>query len=72
MLQLIHLLIHVFLGRRSCVGEILARMEIFLFLVSTLQMYKLESGQKELPSLKPKIDFVTVPEKNFLIMFSKR
>ena len=31
-------------------------MEIFLLLVSTLQMYKLESGQKELPSLKLRID----------------
>ena len=31
-------------GRRSCLGEILARQEIFLFLVSWIQRFNIQPG----------------------------
>jgi len=48
-------------GRRMCPGEQLARSEIFLFLVSTLQKYSIESGQDTRPSDDGTVDFTLFP-----------
>lgn len=41
-------------GPRSCMGEVLARCELFLFLANLLQRYSLENhSEVELPSLEP-------------------
>ncbi|GFO14284.1 cytochrome p450 2u1 [Plakobranchus ocellatus] len=49
-------------GGRSCVGEALAKMELFLFLSSMFQRFEFVSPDPaNLPSLKPNIGFTSVP-----------
>ncbi|ESO84051.1 hypothetical protein LOTGIDRAFT_155365 [Lottia gigantea] len=61
-----------FLGKRVCMGESLAKMELHLFLTSIVQRYKIlppESG--ELPSLKSNPGLTFTPQ-NYFIRFVRR
>ncbi|GFO14306.1 cytochrome p450 ii f2-like protein ii [Plakobranchus ocellatus] len=50
------------IGSRICVGEALAKMELFLFLASMFQRFKFVAPDPtNLPSLKPNIGFTAVP-----------
>jgi len=40
----------IFAGRRSCVGEALARAELFMFIVATVQRYIITLGQTDRPT----------------------
>jgi len=48
-------------GRRACPGEQLAKIEIFIFLVSTLQKYKIVCGQETTPTTVTKSVIVLEP-----------
>ncbi|CAG5131719.1 unnamed protein product [Candidula unifasciata] len=52
------------IGRRVCMGEALARMELFLFLSAMFQRFRFEAENKsaELPSLKATIGTTLVPQ----------
>ena len=50
------------LGPRICVGEAMAKMELFLFLSSMFQRFQfVAKDSKNLPTLKPNIGFTSVP-----------
>ena len=52
------------LGRRICLGEALAKMELFLFLAAMFQRFRFEPEDPagELPSLKPRFQPLNVPQ----------
>ncbi|XP_076444460.1 vitamin D 25-hydroxylase-like [Babylonia areolata] len=65
-------LIPFFLGKRSCPGEGLARMELFQFLTTLLQRYEiLPSVQGTLPSLQGHIGITYTPSP-YTVRFVKR
>ncbi|CAG2068574.1 unnamed protein product, partial [Timema podura] len=50
-------------GRRMCLGDVLARMELFLFFSSLLHVFHLEVPQGEpLPSLKGNAGVTVTPD----------
>uniref|UniRef100_A0A8D0C9B6 Cytochrome P450 family 2 subfamily R member 1 n=2 Tax=Salvator merianae TaxID=96440 RepID=A0A8D0C9B6_SALMN len=59
------------LGRRHCVGEQLARMEMFLFFTSLLQRFHLHFPSTLTPNLKPKLGMTLQPHP-YLICAERR
>ncbi|KAK6022410.1 hypothetical protein OSTOST_11897 [Ostertagia ostertagi] len=49
-------------GKRQCAGEALARVELFIGLVTLLQNYKIEPSKGRTIDLQPKSDGVIVPK----------
>jgi hypothetical protein len=53
----------VFTGRRMCLGDVLARMELFLFLSSVLHVFHLELPEDQpLPSLRGNAGITVTPD----------
>ena len=51
------------IGKRKCLGEVIARTSLYKFFTAILQKYKIVSGQDDPILEKRKIGFVSVPEK---------
>lgn len=49
-------------GKRACVGEHLARMELFLFFTSVLQRFTISPAPGEKPRLEIVMGFTNAPE----------
>ncbi|KAH7718337.1 CBN-CYP-33C9 protein [Aphelenchoides avenae] len=58
------------IGKRQCLGESLARMELFLFLANLLNHFKFSAGSKP-PSLKRSMG-LTVPCQPYTVRIAKR
>ncbi|KAM5247023.1 vitamin D 25-hydroxylase isoform 2-T2 [Ctenodactylus gundi] len=54
------------LGRRHCLGEQLARMEMFLFFTALLQRFHLHFPHELVPNLKPKLGMTLQPQPYFI------
>ncbi|XP_062052435.1 vitamin D 25-hydroxylase isoform X3 [Lepus europaeus] len=59
------------LGRRHCLGEQLARMEMFLFFTALLQRFHLHFPHQLVPSLKPRLGMTLQPQP-YLICAKRR
>lgn len=59
-------------GRRACIGEHLARAEIFMFFVSTLQKFQIQLPKGQNVSLKAHFGFLCTPEKRYTMTCTPR
>ncbi|CAG2112194.1 unnamed protein product, partial [Medioppia subpectinata] len=60
------------LGKRNCVGETLARVEVFLYFVSLLQRYTISAENEERFTLEDKFGLTLQPKESFILRFQKR
>ncbi|XP_067947491.1 cytochrome P450 2B4-like [Watersipora subatra] len=60
------------IGKRICPGETLARMELFFFLTSTVQRFKVFLGQDKVPSTELHREFVNMPKERYKVRFVER
>lgn len=58
-------------GRRHCLGEQLARMEMFLFFTALLQRFHLHFPHELVPNLKPRLGMTLQPQP-YLICAERR
>ncbi|CAG2116308.1 unnamed protein product, partial [Medioppia subpectinata] len=59
-------------GKRNCVGETLARVEVFLYFVSLLQRYTISAENEEMLSLDDRFGLTLQPKESFILRFQKR
>lgn len=61
------------IGRTSCPGETLAKMELYLYLASMLQQFSFHPANKDsLPTLKPKINGLTLVTPHYSVILKPR
>ena len=58
-------------GRRACLGESLAKMELFMFFVTFLQRYDVRLPEGSIVSEEPVTQLVNAPQ-DFEIVFAPR
>ncbi|CAG2110465.1 unnamed protein product, partial [Medioppia subpectinata] len=54
-------------GKRNCVGETLARVEVFLYFVSLLQRYTISAENEEMLSLDDRFGLTLQPKESFIL-----
>ncbi|CAG2179646.1 unnamed protein product, partial [Oppiella nova] len=59
-------------GKRNCVGETLARVEVFLYLVSLLQRYTISAANDEVLTLEERFGLSLPPKHKPILIFNKR
>ena len=62
----------VLIGKRSCVGETLARVEVFLYFVSLLQKYTISAANDEMLTLDNNFGLTLQPKDPLVLRFQKR
>ncbi|CAG2170900.1 unnamed protein product, partial [Oppiella nova] len=59
-------------GKRSCVGETLARVEVFLYFASLLQKYTISAANDEVLTLEERFGIALDPKHKSILRFKKR
>ena len=63
---------NLLIGKRACVGETLARVEVFLYFVSLLQRYTISAPNGQSISFEEKFGLSLQPKVHSLLVFNKR
>ena len=58
------------IGKRSCIGETLARVEVFLYITFLLQKYRIESNHKN--NYEDSYGFTLKPKEKAIFQFKNR
>lgn len=66
------LYVYIFVGRRRCIGENLAKETIFIFLSSLLQKFEIRVLDEDKDNAKPILDGVTLTPAPFEVKFIRR